>query len=108
MLNIAKSYAKIWELEDKGKYVQGKIGTSRKNKQTDEWVSSNWFCRFVGQAAEPARTLKQGDRIIILNGVLESVYSKEKQRVYTTLTVFEFEAQQSGFTPVEDDDTLPF
>ena len=114
MLNISKSYAKVWETEDKGKYVSGKIGTSRKNKETDEYINSSWFCRFVGQATGLAKTLTKGDKIIITNASSENVWDKVKQTAFTSVAIFEFElADQSprqDFVATDDDneDELPF
>lgn len=111
MLNITKSYAKIWEVEDKGKYIQAKVSSSRKDKRDDTWVNSNWFVRFVGKCTDQARVLSKGDRVIITNGTVESVYDKEKQRVYTNVTVFEFEQegqQEPQYEEVEVSEDLPF
>lgn len=116
MLNITKSYAKIWEAEDMGRYVKGKIGTSRKNKQTDEWINSSWFCRFVGECTGLAKTLAKGDKIIITNATIESVYDKDKKITYTTVVIFEFERDGQAppidkpeFVPMDGtDDDLPF
>ena len=109
MLNITKSYVKIWELEDNGKYIQAKVGSSRKDKRDGTWINSNWFARFVGKCADQARVLSKGDRIMITNGTVESVYSKERQRAYTSLTIFEFEQeqQQPQWEEVSQDE-LPF
>lgn len=114
MLNINRSYAKVWEIEDKGKYFQAKVSSSRKDKRDDTWINSNWFARFVGKCTDQARALGKGDRIIITNGTVESVYDKEKQRVYTNLTIFEFEQdtpqqpQEPEYTEVDNSDELPF
>src|SRR5665648_52670 len=94
MLNIGKSYAKIWEVEDKGNYIKAKIGTSRKDKRNDTYINSNWFAVFLGKCADQAKGLQKGDKIIIANGTVESVYDKEKQRAYTNVVVFEFEQEQ--------------
>ena len=117
MLNISKSYAKVWEVEDKGKYLSGKIGSSRKNKATDEWINSTFFCRFVGHAVELARTLVKGDKIIITNATIESTYDKEKQKGFTNVAIFNFEMNEGqGTSPKQadtyqqedDTDELPF
>lgn len=115
MLNVGKSYIKVWETEDKGKYVTGKVSSSRKDKQNEgQYINSNWFCRFVGQCVGLAKTLAKGDRITVLNGTVESVYDKEKGKTYTTLVIFEFEQgvvntnTGGGFTEIETDDELPF
>ena len=59
MLNIAKSYATVWKVEDKGKYCSGRISTSKKDKRTGNYVNSNWNVRFIGHSFEPAKALKE-------------------------------------------------
>jgi hypothetical protein len=126
MLNITGKFVKVLETEDKGRYVQAKLGTSRKDKRDDTYINSNWMARFVGDCVGLAKTLSKGDKITINKGSIESVYDKEKQRTWTTVTVFEFEVDgeskgidfskhvkpQGGFTPIEpgspEDDSLPF
>lgn len=120
MLNVTGKFVKVWETEDKGRYVQAKLGTSRKDRRDDTYINSGWMARFVGDCVGLAKTLTKGDKITITKGTIESVYDKEKQKTWTTLTVFEFEVDgqkqsqqpQGGFTPVDDDDPsnqdLPF
>ena len=116
MLNITKSHAKLWESEDTGRYVKGKISTGRKNKQTEEWINSSWFVRFVGASVGLAKTLTKGDKIIINNATIESVYDREKKVTYTTVVIFEFEREgqapptdKPDFVPMDDEDSeLPF
>jgi len=101
MLNITNSYAKIWNIEDKGNYVNGRISSSRKDKRDDSYINSNWLVRFVGACVAGAKTLKEGDRIKITNGIVENVYSKEHEKNYTNVTIFELEKQ-------EDENEIPF
>jgi len=93
MLNITGKYVKVWETEDKGKYVQAKLGTSRKDRRDDSYINSNWFTRFVGDCTGLAKTLAKGDKINILRGSIESVYDKEQGKTWTNVTVFEFEQE---------------
>lgn len=114
MLNITKSYAKVWEIEDKGNYIQAKIGSSRKDKRDGSYINSNWYVRFVGSCKDLAKDLQKGDRIVIKNAIVENVYSKEHNRSYLNVTVFDFEVDSQtstpGFDDVDDfpDDDLPF
>ena len=116
MINIKEGqWATVFRAEDKGKYVQATISTARKDKRTDEYINSNWFCRFVGKALDQARGLSDKDRIEIKNAAIENIYDKEKKRSYLNVVIFEFEMQQpkekveDGFIPVAaDDDLLPF
>ena len=112
MINIQKSYFKIWEVEDKGKFVKAKASTSKKDKQTDTWVNSNWNVRFVGKCIDEAKTLEVGDRIVATNGIIENVWDKEKKMAWLNVIIFEFEKQEENShevpTTIEDDDELPF
>ncbi len=110
MLNITKSYATVWSVEDKGNYVEGRISTSKKDKRTDEYVNSNWFPRFVGKCKDVAAGLGERDRIIITNAAIESVYVKETQKTYTNMVIFDFEMQEAknDYTVIDEQEGLPF
>jgi hypothetical protein len=61
--------AVVWEVEMKGSYAQVKLGTSRKDSRTKEYLNSNWsFVKFVGSAAEHIADVEKGKRIVILSG----------------------------------------
>lgn len=51
----------------------------------------HWPAKFVGDAFEAAKSLRDKDCINILNGVIENIYNKEKKTYYVTVVVFEFE-----------------
>ncbi len=112
MINITKSYLKIWKTEDKGKSVTATTTSSKKDKIKDLWVNSNWNVRFVGKCLEDAKRLVEGDKIVIHNGVIENVWDKEKNRAWLNVVVFEFDWQEKKeevFYEVSDDDnSLPF
>ena len=116
MLNIAKSYATVWKIEDKGKYCSGRISSSKKDRRTGNYVNSNWNVRFIGNACDPAKSLRERDKIIITNGFIENIWDKENNRNWLTLIVFDFEfadgrnAQPTpeGFEEVSTEDELPF
>lgn len=95
MLNVGdrtSKYVKIWDVEDKGNYVKGRIGSSSKDKEGN-YKNSNWFATFVGQAKEKAESLSKGDVIEITNGGVENIFSKEKEREYLNVVIFDFEMQ---------------
>lgn len=52
---------------------------------------SSWRAFFVGDAYEKAKSLKEKDRIILTNSKIENNYDKGKEKLYVTLTVFDFE-----------------
>lgn len=112
MINITKSYMKIWKVEDKGNFVTATTTSSKKDKQKDIWVNSNWNVRFVGKCLEEAKRLVEGDKIIVNNAVIENVWDKEKNRAWLNVVVFEFELQEKKeevFYEVSDEDSeLPF
>lgn len=118
-------YATIWEVKQgNGNYSDVRLSTSRKNKQTDEYVTDfSGFVRFVGTAHQNAGSLKEKDRIKIGDCEVTNSYDKEKKITYTNYAVFSFEmangGQQTpqqtqpsvaGFEPIPDgvDEELPF
>ena len=121
------SYATVWEVKKgNGNYSDVRLSTSRKNKQTDEYVTDfSGFVRFVGTAHQNAGSLKEKDRIKIGDCEVTNSYDKEKKVTYTNYAVFSFEmanggqqntAQQTqkqpigGFENIPDsiDEELPF
>jgi len=68
---------KVWSWEDKGKYAVVRMSSSRKDKITGEYKSSNWaFVRFVGEAYNKIKNgeLNEGD-LIELHGCTISLES---------------------------------
>jgi hypothetical protein len=116
MLNVSKSYATVWKIEDKGKYCSGRISSSKKDKRTGNYVSSNWNVRFVGNCLESAKKLQEKDKITITNGFIENIWDKENKKNWLTLIVFDFELPDGGtaqptdgiYTEVETPSELPF
>ena len=129
-----KSYAKIWEIENKGNYHVASMSVSKKNKETGkydvEW--QNKFVRLVGTAHAQAESLKTGDSVKIGACDVSNKYDNEKKITYTNYVIFGFEkndnnggdkapttppakatptAPAGGFYPVNEsiaDDDLPF
>ena len=118
-LQIAGSkYVKVFDPEDKGKYVEANLSTSKKDKDGNR-VWMNWFgARFVGKAKGKADGLNNKDTIEINSGLIENVYDKEKKKTYINIVVFDFDVMESKpkgdepdldeFQAIDDDETLPF
>lgn len=105
------TYAKLWKIEQvQGKnYYQGQISTSRKNQQGEyETDFSASFVRFVGNAAKTAASLKDGDRIHIINCGVTNSYDKEKKVTYTNYIIFECENASNGQQPQKKPDPSSF
>ena len=113
---INDAYATVWSVEDKGKYVNARIGSSDK-KQDGTYENSSWFAKFLGQCKDDATKLQEKDRIKILSSKISNVYNKDEGKSYLNMVIFKFELlEQSGNSApsqrVEDnsggDDVLPF
>lgn len=60
-----KIYAKVWKVDQKGKYIDLQMSTSEKDANGN-YVNSGWFPRAIGKAFTAFKDrLKTGDRIII-------------------------------------------
>jgi len=112
----------IWGADKQDKYVKARLSTAEKNKQTDEWVNSSWFVKFIGKAKERAESLTDKDRITVLKGKMTNTYNKDTKKSFMDFVIFDFEMAESnqyaptdyskqdadGFMPVDVDDDLPF
>ena len=119
-------FAKVWKVENKGKYSVAEMSTSKKNKETDKYETdwSNKFVRLVGTANDQAKLFKDGESVKIGNCEVTNKYDKDKKITYTNYVIFNFEgietkgsnnksqnSTNTGFTPTtnyEEDDDLPF
>ena len=121
-LRVSGRFCKVWDVEvnDNG-YAKVNLGTSRKDKKTDEYVNTNWWgVAFVGKAKEFGADLTKGDVIEVISGQLENVYNKEKKVSYFNMVVFEAKNENGGSsnpepkvkdkiqTIEEEDDEFPF
>ena len=101
------SYAKVWSVEDKGRYSVVELSVSKKAKDENgneikgadgksvyNIEFSSKFVRFVGKAHELAKTLQKNDSIKILNCDVTNKYDKEKNTTFTNYVVFDAEASQ--------------
>ena len=88
------AYATVWEVKPtNGPSWRARISTSYKDKNTGEYISD--FGEYVflsGQAAQKANTLKEKDRIRLLDTSATSKYDKEKKVCSYSFTVWDFES----------------
>jgi len=108
MILFNNVYATVWEVEDKGNFVKGRISTSEKNKE-GKYVNSYWFATFVGKAKETALTLSTKDRIKIISGKISNTTTGEgkDKKSYVNVTIFDFESLNNSQTDSQMDE-LPF
>lgn len=108
----------LWKIEDKGKYSEGNVSTSRKNKETNEYVNSNFaFWRFVGKAHNVVKN--QPDKTKITNltiGITREPYMKDGVKTFAKearYVVFDCELVDKApeYMPSQENDSesdLPF
>lgn len=92
MLNVTGKYIRVFDVEDKGRYVQAKLSTSKKNQDGD-YVHMPWIARFVGNATEAAKELQNKDKIEITNGIIENNYDNNN-RLWHKVVIFGFRMQE--------------
>jgi len=117
------TYATVWEVKQtKGSSLNVRISTSFKNKATGEYETDfSDYVFFSGDAAKKAASLKEKDRIKLLQTSVKSQWDKEKKVNRYTFNVWDFEpaerdGEKSGKQPaaqpkspvIEDSDELPF
>lgn len=116
MFYIKDAYATVWSVEDKGNYVKGRISTSEKDTRNEgQYINSNWFVTFVGNAKDKALNLSEKDRIKILSGKITNTATGEgnDKKYFTNVTIFDFEnlTNPNNNIQLPDDnleDSLPF
>lgn len=118
----SNSFFKVWDVDKKERECVLTLGTSRKDKRTDEYLNSNWsYVHFVGDAFEKACRLERGDRITSVKfGLSWEPYEKDGKKIYAKsprMVVFDFEVADSAKkqnrnddfdNEAESDDDLPF
>lgn len=118
------AYATIWEVKKgAGNFTDVRLSISRKNKQTNQYETDfSGFARMIGMAHQNAGTLKERDRIKIVDCDVTNHYDKEKNTTYTNFAIFSFEEADNqantgtsqtgadGFMNIPDgiDEELPF
>lgn len=97
------AYAKVWKIDDKGKYSIGQISISKKNKETGQYEVEfqDGFVRFVGDAHEAIKDVQipeKGVSIKITSCDVTNKYVKEKKMTYTNYVVFGLEFPDGNTT----------
>lgn len=90
-------FARVWSVEDKGKYSVVELSTSRKNAD-GQWETDfqNKFVRFVGPAHQMATAITDPVNIRIKSCDVTRYWSSEKQQEYINFVVFEFEYPENN------------
>lgn len=73
--------------------VFANLSTSRKDNRTDPptYVRSTWYdVAFVGEAFEPAKALRGGEKIDVIRGAITHEKNAKTGKTYMNLVVFEF------------------
>lgn len=117
------AFAKVWKMENKGKYTVAEMSTSKKNKETGKYDTdwSSKFVKLIGTAHNQAQQLKEGDSVKIDAFEVTSNYDKEKKIMYTNFAIFSFSdldsnvvnnprqtQNNSQLSSFDDEDDLPF
>lgn len=96
-------WATCWDVDVKSDTMtQVRLSTSRKDKQTGEYVQDfSGFVAFVGTAAaKKAAALKEKDRIKLGDVEVTTKYDKDKDVTYTNFKCYNFDVQsEAGTTP---------
>lgn len=110
MLKIAENCkGSVYGIKNNGNYVTGTFYTSRKikNKENiDEWRSSRWNCKFIGECAVEAARLEDKEKIFITAGQIENTTYTNKdgeKKTWLELVIFGFITQSA-----KEGSDLPF
>lgn len=98
MLNISDSrFVTVFQPEIKlsisEHMVFANISTSEKvsdNNGNISYKNMSWKARFVGSAFEPAKALRDKDKIDILKGCIKNRYDKDNKILYVDVVIFEY------------------
>lgn len=85
------AYATVWEAKPgKGNYMDVRLSTSKKNKQTDTYETdfSGW-ARFIGKAND--LKLSERTRVQLKEVEVTNHYDKEKNQTFWNVAVFDAE-----------------
>lgn len=89
-------YAKIWSIENKGKYSLANISTSKKVKDEDRYETDfqDGYVRLIGSAHDKAQELnvpKSGISIQIKSCDVQNSYNPNNKTKYTTYIIYAFD-----------------
>jgi len=110
--NKYPQFAVVWEKEDKGKYAIVKLGTSHKDKNTKEYLNSNWsFVRFVGKAYDGIMDVPDKTRIVIKAGwITQEPYMKDNVKTWPKspqIVVFAWDYPEDSGQSKSDESSVP-
>lgn len=98
MFNITGKFVTVFQpeiqLNVSERIVFANLSTSKKNKGVGgeiSYVNMSWKGRFVGDAFEPAKALRNGDKIDITSGAISNRFDKSNGgHLYVDVIIFEF------------------
>lgn len=101
------------------KYSTARVSSSRKDRDSDKYLYSDWYVRFLGKAHEfVSGNVRDGDLVVLNKAIItkEAYTNKDGERVFPknpTVLVFEcskFNSKNSGSSSVEvpPEDDIPF
>lgn len=108
MLNITGKFVTVFQPQIKlnvsERMVFANLSTSKKNTRGGEvsYDNMSWRGRFVGDAFEPSKALRDGDKIDITSGMITNKYDKEKQQLYVDVTIFDFAMSDTSKNNAEE------
>lgn len=89
-------YARLWSVENKGKYSTARVSTSRKLKDSDTWETDfqDGFVRLVGDAHKKAGELtvpERGIGIQITSCEATKTYNAAEKKGYANYIIYAFD-----------------
>jgi hypothetical protein len=111
MIWMAETYAKLWEVVDRGKYAEARLSTSAKDRETGAYKNSNWsFVRFVGKAYDKVMEIANDEklpRVKLTKGAFtnESWVDDKGETHYPKnpkLVIFDFEFLENSEAPGDE------
>lgn len=98
------AFARIWSIEDKGKYYTGNMSTSRKKQDGSGYETDfqDGFVRFVGSAHEALNGVeipKKGLAVKLSSCEVTNRYDPNTKKTYTNYAVFGIEIQDGSAKP---------
>lgn len=90
-------WAKVWKIENRGKYHELQISVSKKDRETGEYKRDYaGFVKCIGTAHSKADGITSGDSIRVTNFDVSNSFSKEKGTTYTNVAIFDIEEIRKG------------
>lgn len=107
------AYATVWEFRKDDRSTTIRISTSRKDKQTDEYITDfSGFVRLIGSAKEKSGQIEKavvgkGEHYRIRLGACDVTnrYDKESGITYTNYALFDFEPADGSASNPEPEKT---